>query len=359
MTDDHRGAVTSERRGDERIVALDVARTVAIVGMVAVNVGPTGVPGWAGSVYNLPHGRASVLFVLLAGVGLSMLTRRVRGPRGREYRPRTWLVVAWRAALVLVIGLVLQLLDHGSDVILVTYAVLFAVGGLVMAASDRVLLVAAGLAVVAGPLLWMWLGTGDVSPAPDLLMTPVEAARSAVLTGPYPVVTWLAPFLFGMWLGRRDLGDRPTQWRLAAWGLGITVGAAVVSALGAAAFYDPDGEPFPGLLVTSAAHGQMPLWLVGSAASAVAVVGVALLLGDELARPWARPLVATGQLALTIYVGHLLVLAALRPLPHTLTQGYALSALIVVGAVAGATAWRIGIGRGPLESLLRPPRRRR
>ncbi len=53
----------------------------------------------------------------------------------------------------------------------------------------------------------------------------------------------------------------------------------------------------------------MPLWMLGSIGSSCAVLGGMLLLADWLPRAtW--PLAATGQLALTVYVGHLLLLAA-------------------------------------------------
>lgn len=57
----------------KRIRGVDAARALAVVGMVMVHIGPTGGPGAAGTVYGITHGRASVLFVLLAGVGVSIL----------------------------------------------------------------------------------------------------------------------------------------------------------------------------------------------------------------------------------------------------------------------------------------------
>src|SRR5699024_3180563 len=111
---------------------------------------------------------------------------------------------------------------------------------------------------------------------------------------------------------------------------------------------------------TDAPHGQMPLWLVGSSAVAVLVV-VGCLAAERRLRAAGHvgrltPLSATGQLALTVYVAHLLALAAIRPLPHTLAQGAAITAVTCVLAVLGATLWPSRISRGPLEVLVRPPR---
>ena len=57
-------------RPSRRLRGVDAARAVAVLGMVMVHFGPTPAPDTAlGALYELPHGRASVLFVLLAGVG--------------------------------------------------------------------------------------------------------------------------------------------------------------------------------------------------------------------------------------------------------------------------------------------------
>src|SRR5690606_28996784 len=105
------------RDGGRRIPGVDLARALAIIGMFAAHVGPTYLESPAGRLYALPHGRASVLFVVLAGVGVSLLA----GSRSKglaEARRR----LLGRAWWLLPAGLVLQALKHGVLVILQTYA---------------------------------------------------------------------------------------------------------------------------------------------------------------------------------------------------------------------------------------------
>ncbi|WP_418605768.1 DUF418 domain-containing protein [Georgenia sp. SUBG003] len=117
----------------------------------------------------------------------------------------------------------------------------------------------------------------------------------------------------------------------------------------------PGEEVGPDRLVSAVAHSQMPLWLLSGTGSAVLVVAVALLLVPR-AGAWVRPLVAVGQLSLTVYVAHLFVIAALvRPGPGSAADGLVVSLVIGVAAVAFATAWRAAFRRGPLETLLRAP----
>jgi hypothetical protein len=118
-----------------RIRGVDLARAIAIVGMVMVHVGPTGseATGALGGIYGLSHGRASVLFVLLAGLGVSLLDsdRMLDGDRdsarSAARRRPAWARLGFRAALLLPLGLALQLLDHGVLVIVQYYAVYFVV----------------------------------------------------------------------------------------------------------------------------------------------------------------------------------------------------------------------------------------
>ncbi len=142
------------RTGSRRLGGVDAARAVAVLGMVMVHFGPTPAPDTAlGNLYGVPHGRASVLFVLLAGVGVALLSaggpsekapRRLANVRGR---------LILRAALLLPLGLWLQGLDHGVLVILQYYAVYFVLAAFVLTFPDRWLLAGAVAAPPGGALV--------------------------------------------------------------------------------------------------------------------------------------------------------------------------------------------------------------
>ena len=106
-------------------------------------------------------------------------------------------------------GLLLQALGHGVLVILVTYAALFIVALPLTRAAGGVLLVLAGFSASLGPILWLAVQerTDKAFDRDPLTVTdsPWELLAGTFITGPYPVAVWAAPFLLGMWLGRRDL----------------------------------------------------------------------------------------------------------------------------------------------------------
>ena len=351
---------TMQRRGPAvgRISGIDAARALAIIGMVMVHFGPA-VSGPVPLVrlYRLSHGRAVLLFVLLAGVGVSLLA----GDRSSARRRNVWMRLAFRAAVLLPLGLALQLLAGDvALVILQYYALLFVVAASAVALSDRALLGGAVAAAILAPVLylaaWHWQPDWFAAHTADFTDPPLMIAQNLLLTGPYPVLTYTAPLLFGMWLGRQDLRLPVVRWRMVIVGSVVAVIAWGVSRGFIAWLGIPETRPTWLQLVLDDPHSQMPLWLIGSMGSAAAVLGLALVAVDRWPRiTW--PLVAMGQLALTIYIGHLVALALW---PWLFIRGDFFPAMIsvirfsIVAAFA-SVVWRRFFSRGPLEATLRLP----
>src|ERR687894_682212 len=140
-------------RPRRRLRGVDAARAVAVLGMVMVHFGPFPAPDTAlGNLYGLSHGRASVLFALLAGVGVALLTAGRSG--GRTSLTRGRLVL--RGALLLPLGLWLQDFEHGALVILQYYGIYFVFVAFVLTLPDRWLLAGGAAVLVAGPLVYLW-----------------------------------------------------------------------------------------------------------------------------------------------------------------------------------------------------------
>jgi len=342
-----------------RIRGIDAARALAIFGMVAVHIGP--VPQQLdGSLYGVTYGRASVLFVVLAGVGVSLLA----GERSRERVRRTRTRLAFRAAVLFPVGLLLDQLPHGVAVILQYYAVYFLAALLLVRVGDAGLLLAALGGAVAAPVAYLaaqvaqpeWFEVGGNVSVDD----PAALARALLLTGYYPTITWVPPLAFGMWVGRRDLRAGKTATTLLLGGAAAAAGAYAFSVALRAVVGEPAGtEVSLRVLALSGGHTEMPLSLIGATAVACAVLGGCLLVAARLPRvTW--PLVATGQLALSVYVIHLVVIAFD---PELLRRTEAAAAAASLGRFAVVTVvlcmlYRVARPRGPLEELLNLPFRR-
>ena len=114
---------------------------------------------------------------------------------------------------------------------------------------------------------------------------------------------------------------------------------------------DPDGWSYAWSVD---GHSEMPLALVGATGTAVAIVGLCLLVVGRFPRSlW--PAIAFGRCALSVYVGHLLVFAAVPGLLEstTVAEGVRTVAAVTVVATVAAMAWLAALPRGPLEGLER------
>ena len=340
----------------DRVRGIDLARAVAIIGMFAAHVRPRSDPvGLAETLYAIPYGRAAVLFGLVAGVGVSLLAA---SPRATG--TRTTLLLLWRAAILLPAGLALQHLDHGVFVILADYALLFVAAAVLVRLPDTWLLAVTAAAAAAGPVTYRW---GELHrPAvftrdPVLWGDPIpEILHGLVLSGPYPLITWLAPFAFGMWLGRRNLRSRRGALTLSIAGATIAVGCWYLPDLAARFAPGVDTDTGWWFLLNPEPHSQTPAWLIGSTASAAAALGLCLLVAAAVPRlSW--PLTAAGQLAFTLYV---LQLVALHLAPDALRDEEVAGALLILAGFTAvsavlAVAWRAVFPRGPAEYVLRLP----
>lgn len=340
-----------------RIPGVDVARAVAIVGMVVVHftlTDPTGAGGDAAALPDGPLGRVSLLFVLVLGVGVS-LQDRSRSSSRRRTRQR----LVWRAGVLLPLGLGLQTLGHGVSVILADLALVLLLAALVVGWSSRRLLGAAGMAFVAGPAVFVAVGTlwpGLVTGvAPALTDPPGQIVAGLLVGGVYPLVVHVGALLLGMWLGRLDLADPVLQVRMLA--IAAVAALALLWAGAVLAAITPSGAPeWWTLAVDSEPHSQSFVWLWQASAAAVATLAVCLALGQWMPR-LLRPLVALGQFAFTVYVGHILLMAADPELVRGATiagAGLRVAAFLVVATLL-AMGWLAVARRGPLEYVLDAP----
>lgn len=338
--------------GTPRLPGVDVARAVALLGMVTVHFGPgTSVgDGPAAFVYHSFYGKSSVLFALVAGIGVGLMSTRASPTLVRAR-------MVYRASWLIPLGLWLQTLGHPVAVILQYYGVFFLGVIPFVGRRRRTLLTGTVAGLAAGSALVLWA----LVVHPEWMIrlgghTPPEPVGDLVLGGYYPAVTWVPVLLFGMWLASLDLRSARTRLVMVVAGaatLAVTrwFGVAVASTLDADVSRGAWGW---GWAVTG--HSEMPLTIVGAVGFATAVVGAGLVLADR----WPRtlfPLAALGRLALTVYVGHLLVYAWVPDLfpATTVAQGIAHVAWFGVVTAAGSAVWLLLLPRGPLEAVARWP----
>jgi len=320
-----------------RIVGIDLARGLAVLGMMTAHVGPDDDgPIPPGGFAQLADGRPSALFVVLAGVSLALLsggTTPAVGPRMHQ----VWVRVLVRALLVLGLGVLLVALNTPVVVILPAYAALFVLSLPFLGRSRTTLLVTSAVIAMLGPPIGLRIAAA---------VGPIEPNTLAdVFVGPhYPVLVWMSYLLTGLAVGRSDLRSP----RLRRIGALLGVGLVVLGHGGS--WLAGQVSAWPAELTTSAPHSSTTFEVLGNTGVAFLVIVASLAAAEQWPRALA-PLAAVGSLALTAYTVHIVVIAIVGD--QVVFQQTVLGWLAFLGAtIALCWLWTRYLGRGPLERVM-------
>lgn len=320
-----------------RIVGIDLARGLAILGMVVLHAIPADAAGLPGNLLELfGSERTQVLFALLDGIALGILTDW--GTRHTEARREERRRVAVRAVFLIALGLTLGNLGSGIIVILDYYGVYFLLVLPILYVRVRVLLPVAAALMITGPWVVAWASTTLLQPAPATVTwwPPLasEQLLSWALLGRYPAWIWVAFVLVGVAVWRLWRGRPMPVLALAA----VTV-VAVSSAV---------TETF-----VVGELRQLFVYL-GATASMVGVIKVALWITcstrfGRVVKAVVRPLSAAGEMPMTTYTVHVIsfaIIATFVPLSSLQSIQVFLWSLLLFAA---ATVWSVLLGKGPTE----------
>ncbi|MDZ8201848.1 heparan-alpha-glucosaminide N-acetyltransferase domain-containing protein [Microbacterium sp. SSW1-59] len=340
-----------------RIAGIDLARGLAVIGMLAAHLlwlGDSVVLSDPSTWSNIAAGRSSILFATLAGVSLGLLTGGavpVSADRLALSRRR----IAVRAALLWVLGMLLIATGVPVYVILPAYALLFLLALPALGLAAPVLFALAALVALVMPFVQVFLD--------DLTFwtTPLGEGAALAVGWQYPFPVWICFVLAGLGLARADLMRRATQI-----GAMVVGGALAIAAYGSNAVsgFEPGDEwtTYLGAVWTARPHSTGLLEVVGSGGLAIAVIGACVLACMWPGRTmspvgWlALPIRAVGAMPLTAYTVQLVAWALIAAVvlgdPSDLAgfRDLDLFWILTASIVAGATAWALLVGRGPLEA---------
>lgn len=349
-----------------RIYGFDVARALAIFGMVIVNfnvaMDPANAgPAWLTTFVQLFEGRAAATFVVLAGIGISLMSKRSLTTKDPQDIARNRRRLLKRAVFLFVAGL-LHTFIWSAD-ILHFYGLYFLLVAFIFTVSDRTLLWLAGFFTVGFIILFFLfdyeLGWEFESLTYIQSWTIAGVLRYLFYNGLHPVFPWMSFVLAGMWLGRQDLSQPQLRQRLLITSTVLVFLATVISNWLVAQASLTMGNEIAEAIFGNGPFPPMPLYVLAGGGTAVTVIMLCLMLVDRFGETrWVRALISTGQIALTLYIGHVVVgmgtLEALGRLEGQTLAFSVTSALIFCAfAVVFAYLWRLRFSRGPLEALMR------
>ncbi len=365
-----------------RVIGVDVARGLALIGMMAVHILPeVNAQGQMSDAWIVSVGKAAALFAVLAGVGIAFGSGGRRRPTGRKWTAASVSLVV-RALMIGAVGLLLGhvVSPDSAHVILAYYAVLFVLAIPLLSLSTRALVVLAAAVTLFMPVL-SHLVRAQLPVAPDsnpsftdLVTEPTRVVTELALTGVFPALPWLAYLCVGVAVGRSALDARGVVIKIGVIGVAIAFAASAGSwlvmnvaggwrHLESVAMTTMDPEEYTDLIVwgfSGVTPTSTPWWLgimaphssttfdiAFTIGTSLAVLSACLLLG-RVASSVLVPLAAAGSMTFTLYTAHLLMLGAPFQ-PDSEATTFVIQLVVVVGF---ALLWRRWFSRGPLEAAV-------
>jgi uncharacterized membrane protein YeiB len=356
-------------RQQRRLAGFDVARSLAIFGMIIVHftlVMTDGTPPekWSEILLQILDGRPAATFVILAGIGATLMAKKAADSGAAGARATVETVLRRRGLLLLAFGF-LNLAIWQGDILRIYGVSLLVVPWLVWRGARALLLT--GLAFVLGFCLLLALVDYDRNwdwntMTYHRLWTPSGLSRSLFYDGFRSVFPWTGLLILGIWLGRLDWSASDTPRKVITWGLAMVMASSAVSFgilnwLGA--------HPQPGLdrATANALFGlqsmpPLPIFLLNAVGCALLAIGASVAVERRWKDVWpVSALAATGRMAFTWYMAHIVLgLGGVIVLGWTKTSPWrALGAATGFFAIAVAVSvwWRRHFSSGPLEYMLR------
>lgn len=369
-------SLSNERTATTRIPTVDVARAVAMIGVVVLNYHSylNGALAWVPSnpspwerLFNPGSGvlttRFAAVFVLVAGVGVSLMTRRSRISNDPTQLRQDRLRLLRRGSLLYAVGYVVQWIWPGT--ILFYYGALFMFAALLFSRpTNQLLIVGFATAIAAAMVAWWrieqsidgnlttWLDPAKVDSPRDLIIRTFIAYT-------HPLFPWLLFFMVGIVLGRHIHRLAEFRQRLM---LCSGVILAATYAINAYFVADPTRTSHDRLIATILSTRPLDrglLYSIGTLASSLLAICLLSMIVESLGDSrLVDVFVRAGQMSLSIYMAHIfffnLIVHKLNWVGATgLDTALGLSLVFYALAIPLSAYWRTYLGRGPAEILYR------
>ncbi|AZA76213.1 DUF418 domain-containing protein [Chryseobacterium sp. G0186] len=353
----------------KRIIGFDLARAYAIFGMFIVNFnmvfGNHDDPSPLGKILVLFSGHSSTVFVILAGMGVALMTNRIQEYTSED-RKNLRHTILKRALFLFVFGILFYCWWPAD--ILHLYGGYMSIGALLIFMDKKYYLIAATIAVILFHLLLLIIpfetGWNFTTLTYTDFWTVSGFLRNTFYNGWNPIFPWFAYFALGLYLGRLNWTLKHTQRRMFGIGLGIYL--FVEGFRYGSTFFNISAE------VREFIHADyippvLPFILNTIGFGMMIIAGFMFISQYISEKTWAIDLAKTGQMTLTHYVSHLsigvVVFALLQgndysgitsekvPVPPLSILLY--SVVFFILSIYFSKIWSKRFKQGPLEMLMR------
>jgi len=345
-----------------RVSGFDLARGLAVFGMFFMNfkivmqVPGITITGFWANLALVCEGRFGVLFIILAGIGVSLMTRRARMNNDGLLLKKNQKTLMLRALFLFIAGILFVPIWE-ADILHYYGIYIFAALFVVTWSNQSLLKLIAIVTAVFIPLflIFNWEYGWDWDTLSYLNFWTAEGfMRHSFFNGFHPVFPWFAFFIFGMLMGRYDLSDKDFRNKSFVTATLVVVCCEFISyAIGNKAL-----TLSPGLFFNTLSFPPFPLFILSGCASALMVIIACIIISEKVPGIILKPFITTGQMVLTHYVAHvvigMMILEAAGKL-YNQPLSFALKVSIVYFclSVLFSVLWSQKFNKGPLETIMR------
>jgi uncharacterized protein len=353
----------------ERIIGFDLARAYAIFGMFIVNFnfcfGSTlQIENPIGRFLNLFVGNSTSIFIILAGMGFSLMT--IKSDYSIEEKAKYKSIILKRSWFLFFSGLLLFTWWSGD--ILHFYGGYMHIAAFILFVPKRYYLwIALFVIVFYHVLLWFI----PVETSWDFLIykyadfwTPIGFLRNTLYNGWNSMFPWFSFFAIGMWLGKLDWYNKLIRRNIFIIGLILFISIQVIRLWTKNSFEDDFLHRY---ILSEYFPPYLPFLLV-TAGFALMVIPICMYLGEQFKNAKIiHYLAKTGRMTLSHYVIHItLGMLILEQLTNKTYTGFAedevptqpeyilLYAIVFyIVSITFSWFWSKKFKNGPLETLMR------
>ena len=353
----------------KRIPGFDTARAFAIFGMFIVNFnfcfGSFQDRSLTGQFLNLFTGNSTAIFIICAGMGVSLMTSNVNS-NSLEEKEKFKLIILKRSWFLFAVGLLLY--NWWAGDILHFYGGYMHIAAFMLFVPGRYLLIGAVIGILIFHILLYII---PIFTSWDLttfryadFWTIKGFLRNTFYNGWNSIFPWIAYFLLGMWLGRLNWQDKKVRKRIFLTGLTFFV---LFEGLRKYALYKQFDRSILDYIMYDYFPPYLPFMII-TASFALMVITICIWLGDEFFNnKLLHSLAATGKMTLTHYVVHLTIGMLIfqnltgkkytgflqTEMPSSPAYILTFSTIFFLVSVVFSVLWSRKFKNGPLETLMR------
>jgi uncharacterized membrane protein YeiB len=355
--------------GSNRISGYDFARGLAIIGMIYVNfkvvMVPDGQNGFMYHIVEMLSGKAAALFVVLAGVGMTLMYQGAVRKNSRDMIKYVKISLIKRAIFLFLVGFSYYFLWPAD--ILHYYGIYLVIGVLFLSVS-RVWLQIISIVIIVGYTAscfvfdyeagWDWEKMEYIN-----FFTLQGFLKNLFFNGFHPVFPWITFLLTGIWVGRIDFKQKKIRSRVLIISLLIFVVTKVISFVLVSFFTALSPAESEEIYFVFGTSPMPPLffYMISGSSLAVFLITISIMITEKYpGMLFVKQIIYTGQLALSNYFAHVVVgMLMIWVVFGELEKAFSIEFVVAYATIFSIITvvfshyWRSKYKRGPLEFLMR------